>query len=302
MAPTKRAKTSSTGARVLSEDAIEKPLNDKRLYRLVELGNGMRCLLISDPQIAAEMESKAKQATGEEGDEDGREESEAGEEEGEEEGVQDEGGALEAGSKISKHELRHQAMLDALWQAMGMLQPAPSIIFVGKMGVARVEEALSSHGLSAVQTLHGLTDTTSGPQNAAPFPTTDLPASNLPITADAVGQQDRAPRAAPPAPADAPGSGDRVAAEWATTPVYVASERWGRGLDLDVDYVFILGPPASSATYTHLAGRTARKGQRGLAVSVLTPAQAPRLVAFSGALRLNFTSLGAWCERTSALM
>ena len=73
--------------------------------------------------------------------------------------------------------------------------------------------------------------------------------------------------------------------------MYVGSERWGRGLDLDVDYVFLLAPPASSASYTHLAGRTARKGRRGTAVTLLTPSQAPRVVAFAEALGLAFEAL-----------
>ena len=34
-----------------------------------------------------------------------------------------------------------------------------------------------------------------------------------------------------------------AADSWATAPVYVGSERWGRGLDLDVSYVFLLAPP-----------------------------------------------------------
>ena len=50
--------------------------------------------------------------------------------------------------------------------------------------------------------------------------------------------------------------------------VYVGSERWGRGLDLDVKYVFLLGPPSSTAGYAHLAGRTGRRGRDGTAVTI----------------------------------
>ena len=81
-------------------------------------------------------------------------------------------------------------------------------------------------------------------------------------------------------------------AEWADTPVYIGTERWGRGLDLELDYVFLLAPPASSASYAHLAGRTARKGRSGTAVTLLTPSQAPRVVAFAEALGLSFSALG----------
>jgi hypothetical protein len=45
----KRVKTSHV--RLLS-DCIVQPLNDRRLYRLVELPNRLRVLLISDPEIA----------------------------------------------------------------------------------------------------------------------------------------------------------------------------------------------------------------------------------------------------------
>jgi superfamily II DNA/RNA helicase len=71
----------------------------------------------------------------------------------------------------------------------------------------------------------------------------------------------------------------------------VGSERWGRGLDLDVDYVFLLAPPASGATYAHLAGRTGRKGKRGTAVTLLTHSHAPRLAAIATSLGLGFTPL-----------
>ena len=76
--------------------------------------------------------------------------------------------------------------------------------------------------------------------------------------------------------------------DWADTAVYVGTERWGRGLDLELEYVFLLAPPTSSATYAHLAGRTARKGQQGTAITILSSSQAPRLVAFSEALGVSF--------------
>ena len=67
---------------------------------------------------------------------------------------------------------------------------------------------------------------------------------------------------------------------WAAAPIFVASERWGRGLDLGVGYVFLLAPPANAAAYMHLAGRTARCGADGLALTLVTHQQAPRVAAF----------------------
>ena len=60
---------------------------------------------------------------------------------------------------------------------------------------------------------------------------------------------------------------------------------------LGVDYVFVLAPPATPAAYMHLAGRTARSGRRGVAVSILRAEQAPRLVGFAEALGVAFRPL-----------
>jgi len=79
---------------------------------------------------------------------------------------------------------------------------------------------------------------------------------------------------------------------WATTPIYLGTEKYGRGLDFEVDYVFIASPPSSSATYAHLAGRTARNGRKGTAITILEPYQAPRVVAFAEHLGLSFKPLG----------
>ena len=99
--PAKRQKAASVDARsvkVLSESGkqMAKSQNDQRMYRLIEMGNGMRCLLISDPDIAAnvkggEREQDTRQGgkkgeESEEGEEDGEEDGEEAGEEGEEEG------------------------------------------------------------------------------------------------------------------------------------------------------------------------------------------------------------------------
>ena len=91
----------------------------------------------------------------------------------------------------------------------------------------------------------------------------------------------------------AEGRGDAGAGAWAEAEVYVGTERWGRGLDLELSYVFLLAPPPSSASYAHLAGRTARKGRHGTAITLVTPNQAPRIVAFAEALGVAFEPLGA---------
>jgi superfamily II DNA/RNA helicase len=90
------------------------------------------------------------------------------------------------------------------------------------------------------------------------------------------------------------GEGDTAeeqAADWASTRIYVGSERWARGLDLVVDYVFLMGAPTSSAQYAHLAGRTGRKGRAGTAVTLLVDTQAPRLVGIASSLGLGFERL-----------
>ncbi|RKP25122.1 P-loop containing nucleoside triphosphate hydrolase protein [Syncephalis pseudoplumigaleata] len=52
--------------------------------------------------------------------------------------------------------------------------------------------------------------------------------------------------------------------------ILVTTEAAARGLDLpDVSHVFILGVPTSSAAYLHMAGRTARMGRPGVAITLL---------------------------------
>jgi superfamily II DNA/RNA helicase len=52
--------------------------------------------------------------------------------------------------------------------------------------------------------------------------------------------------------------------------IWVTSEYAGRGIDLPmITHVFILGVPDSSASYLHMAGRTARMGRNGVAIVIL---------------------------------
>ena len=76
----KRARVPKPAVKVLSEDAIERPQEDRRGYRLVELANRMQVLLISDPTMDPELAPKVD-------DEDDGEDS--GEDDGEADGEDD---------------------------------------------------------------------------------------------------------------------------------------------------------------------------------------------------------------------
>ena len=72
-------------------------------------------------------------------------------------------------------------------------------------------------------------------------------------------------------------------ATWDVTPIYVASEKWGRGLDLRLGYSLMLAPPATTAGYLHLSGRTGRSGANGTAITLTTHQQ---VGPFSSATRI----------------
>lgn len=156
-----------------------------------------------------------------------------------------------------------ELLLKGLWAAMQRIDPAPAIVFAGRAGVTKTRDALQARGLSRVHLLKDAVD--------------DGSITHVP-PADAQ-------------PSDA-GPADLQAASWERTDVFVGSERWGRGLDLDVDYVFLLTPPANSASYAHLAGRTARRGKHGTAITILSHRHAPRMVAFAEALGITLAPLG----------
>lgn len=85
--PPKRIRSVSMGldTKILSDNLI-KPDTDKRSYRLLELSNEMRILLISDPEIKASSPLDADSSE----DDDMQDEGEDGEDEGEEEEDEDE--------------------------------------------------------------------------------------------------------------------------------------------------------------------------------------------------------------------
>lgn len=77
---------------------------------------------------------------------------------------------------------------------------------------------------------------------------------------------------------------------WKETTVYVMGEKFGRGLDIGVDYVLLSAPPNSPAAYVHLAGRTGRNGRPGTAITLVQGMkEAKRVAALAGALGVGFT-------------
>mmetsp|Transcript_123666 Transcript_123666/g.214389 ORF Transcript_123666/g.214389 Transcript_123666/m.214389 type:complete len:160 (+) Transcript_123666:419-898(+) len=80
-------------------------------------------------------------------------------------------------------------------------------------------------------------------------------------------------------------------ASWENTTIWVATEKFGRGLDLPVDYAILMGPPKDSARYAHYAGRTARNGRKGTAITLIENYQAPMIVSFAQQLGISFTPL-----------
>ena len=88
----RRARPAS--ASILSEEAIKRPVLDKRQYRLIKLPNDLRVLLISDPELAAandDVDAKAEAAEADENEDEDEDEDEDGEEEdGEDEDEDDE--------------------------------------------------------------------------------------------------------------------------------------------------------------------------------------------------------------------
>ena len=80
---------------------------------------------------------------------------------------------------------------------------------------------------------------------------------------------------------------------WNNTPIFVIGEKFGRGLDIaDVEYVFISSPPTSPAAYAHLAGRTGRAGNHGVAVTFVRDfKEAKRLLILSNKLGIHFDSI-----------
>ena len=82
-------------------------------------------------------------------------------------------------------------------------------------------------------------------------------------------------------------------AELASAPLVVITEHSARGLDFKrIDAVFLVGLPKRVESYIHVAGRTAREGRKGRAVSLLTDEKdVDRLSAFGRELGVRIETV-----------
>jgi superfamily II DNA/RNA helicase len=157
-----------------------------------------------------------------------------------------------AGIENTSSEDSASVLLDGLMNALDLLDSMPSIVFPGPAGVNKTMQFLSSQGFQDIRGLESL----------------------------------RHP------PVDNSKAVENEVAGWKSTPIYVIKERLGRGLDLpDIRYVFILGVPSNAASYAHIGGRTARRDETGMAVTVLEPKEAPKLVSLAETLGFTFQPL-----------
>ena len=170
----------------------------------------------------------------------------------------------ESGEDEDVNDAIHEATVEAMWDTMQLLQPATSLIFPGRAGVARVQKMLQSRGLKRVRTLRDYVENDAGDS------TEQTDASTL------------------------------IPTDWAETTIHIVGEKFGRGLDLPgVDYVFLTAPPSSAAAYAHLAGRTGRNQRPGKTVTLVRPKEACKVVAIAGALGLSFASV-EWVSTSDA--
>ena len=145
------------------------------------------------------------------------------------------------------------AMLAALQDAMARLPPGPSIVFAGRVSVDAIVTALQDRGMTRVrrmQVAHQASEVGEADANEEqPDGTADDTVDDAINEAGAGGGGGVGENGTTASPA-----------AWEDADIHVGSERWGRGLDLNVKYVFLLSPPSSTASYAHLAGRTGRRG------------------------------------------
>ncbi|KAL3925235.1 MAG: hypothetical protein SGILL_000548 [Bacillariaceae sp.] len=154
-------------------------------------------------------------------------------------------------TKESDNALSSALLLQGLVDSFDVLDSKPSIVFPGPVGVEKTMEFLSAQGFTDVRGLDSLRQLSD--DNNTDNESTDI---------------------------------------WKATPIYVIKERLGRGLDLpDTRYVFVLGVPSNGVSYAHIAGRTARMGEKGTAVTIFEPSKAPKLVALADTLGLTLSCL-----------
>lgn len=148
--------------------------------------------------------------------------------------------------------------------AMDKLQPKPAIVFCGPEGSDRLLDALRANGVTGARRLRDAHDDSESQEEMGEEMQEEMDEHKNPS--------------------------DEVS--WDTVPVHVGSERYGRGIDLDVDYVIMAQPPVSSGKYMHMAGRTGRRGKYGIAITLLEHWQSPLMKAFSEHLGISFSALG----------
>jgi hypothetical protein len=283
------------------------------------LGNGE----LSSARMLGENEDGLRAGV-EEGEGVGAEEAEA--EEGadadeSEEGVDEEGAEVDRKAEEAERQSHERcvAALEAMLKAIRPLPPAPAILFAERgPGVAKTAAALRGLGMRHVVTLPLQSeggDASSLEVARKELSCVDADASvSKVVTAGSMLREDAAQDASSDQPEPVPSSPPleplRLAADgatqgleqaaathgrghatWENTPIYVASERYGRGLDLGLGYVLLLSPPSSAAGYLHLAGRTGRQGAAGTVVTLLSRQQAPRLASFARLLGVGLRRL-----------
>jgi len=147
-------------------------------------------------------------------------------------------------------------MLQTVSKLITSLPPAPMLIFPGRTGVRTLQQHLrDTTDLAHVGGLE------------------DIPLSSSALESDTIGN-------------------DAIFQSWRDAPVYVVSEKLGRGLDIvGLRYVLLLQIPSSAAGYTHLTGRTGRNGSPGTAICMCPPRQAPKLCIIAETLGLCMEEL-----------
>lgn len=143
----------------------------------------------------------------------------------------------------------HEATVAEMWDTMQCLQPATSLIFPGRAGVARVQQMLQSRGLKRVRTLRDYVDNGSC-ETMEQSDVFNWENTTIHIVGEKFGRG-----------LDLPG----------------------------VYYVFLVAPPSSAAAYAHLAGRTGRNQRPGKTIMLVRPKEACKVVAIAGALGLSFS-------------
>ena len=139
-------------------------------------------------------------------------------------------------------EAASSAAVHALVEAIEDLSPAPAMLFCErKLGVRATAAALRTLGFGEVRTLgEGVGDAGAGANADALEKVSEKSLEETHADTDAHtegGGVSSDPSSAPPL----------LTSSWSSTPIYVASERWARGIDLKLGYVFLLAPPATAA-------------------------------------------------------